>query len=395
MSDEKQAGSSAAASPANAPPAATGPQAAAPGKPPKRRRWVRTVLLIAGPLAVVVIGAYMYFRAGRFIETDNAYVKADVAIVAAEVAGPIVSVAVRENQPVKQGDVLFTIDDRPFTVALQRARAQLGAINDLVESFRAGYRQTSEQLALDRATAAYQEREFARLSELAARKLTSDVSVDEARHQRDVAKQQIQVTEQALEAAKARLGGDLDRPVTDQAAYVAAKSMFDAATLDVEHTVIRAPFDGVASKVPTVGQYVAPGAPIMSIVATHGMWIEANYKETELTHVAPGQPVDIELDTYPGRTWRGRVESISQATGAEFSVIPAQNATGNWVKVAQRIPVRVAIEVGADDPDLRVGMSAAVTIDTGYERPTPAIIRALLPRRPPQRPLGSLSTSRD
>jgi membrane fusion protein (multidrug efflux system) len=394
MSDERQPGSSAVASPAAAPPPAAGAQTATPGKP-RKRRWVRAVLLTVGPLAVIVIGAYLYFTSGRLIETDNAYIKADVAMIAAEVAGPIVSVAVRENQPVKQGDVLFSIDDRPFAVGLQRARAQLGAINDLVESFRAGYRQTSEQLALERATAAYEEREFARLSELAARKLTSDVAVDEARHQRDVAKQQIQVTEQALEAAKARLGGDLDRPVTDQAAYLAAKSMFDAATLDVEHTTVRAPFDGVASKVPTVGQYVAPGAPIMSVVATHGMWIEANYKETELTRVAVGQPVDIELDTYPGRTWHGRVESISQATGAEFSVIPAQNATGNWVKVAQRIPVRIAIDVGSGDPDLRVGMSAIVTIDTGYERPAPALIRALLPRRPQRQPIGPLSTSRD
>jgi membrane fusion protein (multidrug efflux system) len=395
MSDEKQPGSSAAASPANSPPAAAEPHTVPPVKPAKRRRWVRTVLLTVGPVIVVVVGAYLYFTAGRFIETDNAYVKADVAIVSSEVAGPITTVAVHENQAVKLGDVLFTVDDRPFTVALQRARAQLGAINDLVESFRAGYRQTSEQLALDRTTAAYEEREYQRLSELAARKLTSDVSVDQARHQRDVAKQQIEVTEQALEAARARLGGDLDRPITEQAAYQAAKSMFDAATLDVEHTVVRAPFDGVASKVPTVGQYVAPGAPVMSVVATRGMWIEANYKETELTHVAVGQPVDIEIDTYPGRTWHGQVSSISQATGAEFSVIPAQNATGNWVKVAQRIPVRIAVEVAAGDPELRAGMSAVVTIDTGYERPAPAIIRALLPRRPQRQPFGSLSTSRD
>ena len=395
MSDEKQPGSSAAASPANPPPAAAEPHSVPPVKPAKRRRWVRTVLLTVGPVIVVVVGAYLYFTAGRFIETDNAYVKADVAIVSSEVAGPITTVAVHENQAVKLGDVLVTIDDRPFTVALQRARAQLGAINDLVESFRAGYRQTSEQLALDRTTAAYEEREYQRLSELAARKLTSDVSVDQARHQRDVAKQQIEVTEQALEAARARLGGNLDRPITEQAAYQAAKSMFDAATLDVEHTVVRAPFDGVASKVPTVGQYMAPGAPIMSVVATRGMWIEANYKETELTHVAVGQPVDIEIDTYPGRTWHGQVSSISQATGAEFSVIPAQNATGNWVKVAQRIPVRIAVEVGAGDPELRAGMSAVVTIDTGYERPAPAIIRALLPHRPQRQPFGSLSTSRD
>jgi membrane fusion protein, multidrug efflux system len=389
MSDENPQGSSAPASPT---PAAA---PTAPAPPRRRRRWIRLGLLTGGPLIVLVIGAYVYFTSGRFIETDNAYVKADVAIISAQVTGPIIEVAVRENQPVKQGDVLFTIDGRPFNVALDRARAQLGAINDLVESFRAGYRQTTEQLALARTTAAYEEREYQRLTALAARKLTSDVAVDEARQRRDVANQQIRVTEQALEQARARLGGDLDRPVTEQAAYLAAKSMLDAARLDVEHTVVRAPFDGIASKVPTVGHYVAPGAPVMSIVADHGMWIEANYKETELTHVAVGQAVDIELDTYPGRTWQGSVESISQATGAEFSVIPAQNGTGNWVKVAQRIPVRIAIDAAAGGPELRVGMSALVTIDTGYERPAPAIVRALLPKRPYRQPIGPLSTSRD
>jgi len=401
MSEENRPGSAAPASaPALQPSTPAPPAAATPAAPPRpapvrNRRIVRRTLLTLGPVAVLAVGGYFYFMSGRFIETDNAYVKADVAFVAAQVAGPIANVAVRENQRVKQGDILFTIDDRSFQVALQRAHAQLGAINDLVESFRAGYRETTEQLALARTTAAYQEREYERLSELAKRKLTSEVAVDDARQKRDVAHQQIQVTEQALEAARARLGGGPDRPLTEQAAYQAAKSMFDAATLEVEHTVVRAPFDGIASKVPTVGQYVAPGAPILSIVSDHDMWIEANYKETELTHVAPGQPVDIELDTYPGRTWRGSVESISQATGAEFSVIPAQNATGNWVKVAQRIPVRIAVQVAANDPELRVGMSAIVTIDTGYERPAPAIVRALLPKRPAPRPVQSLSNARD
>jgi membrane fusion protein (multidrug efflux system) len=304
-----------------------------------------------------------------------------MAIVSAEVTGPIVTVAVRENQRVKQGEVLFTIDPRPFQVSLDRATAQLGAVNDVVESFRASYRQTLEQLALARTNAQYEQREFDRLSSLAERKLASGVDVDEAKHKRDVANQEVVVTERALDQIRARLGGDLSRPITEQSAYLAAKSTLDAATLDIERTVVHAPFDGIASKVPTLGQFVAPGAAIMSIVADHGMWVEANYKETDLTHVAAGQGVEIELDTYPGRKWRGHVESISQATGAEFSVIPAQNATGNWVKVAQRIPVRIAVDVGRDDPELRVGMSANISIDTGYERPAPSFVRALLPYR--------------
>jgi membrane fusion protein, multidrug efflux system len=350
--------------------------------PPRARRWLRSTLLLLGPFVALTVGAYVYYTSGRVVETDNAYVKADVAIVSAEIAGPITAVGVRENQRVKAGDVLFTIDDRPFNVLLARADAQLAAIDDFAESTRAPHAQALEQLALARTNAAYEQREYDRLTALAERKLASEIDVDEARHESDVANRQIQVAERAPDQIRARLGGDLDRPATEQAAYLAAKSSRDAAALDVEHTVVRAPFNGIASKVPTLGQYVQPGAPVMTVVAEHDMWIEANFKETDLTYVAVGQPVDISLDTYPGRHWRGRVESISQATGAEFSVIPAQNATGNWVKVTQRLAVRIAIEMHSDDPSLRSGMSAIVDIDTGHDRPAPAWVRALLPSRP-------------
>jgi membrane fusion protein (multidrug efflux system) len=309
-------------------------------------------------------------------------VKADVAVVSAEVAGPIADVAVRENQRVSAGDVLFTIDDRAYKVALARAEAQLNAIDDFVESTRASYRQALAQLELARTNFAYEQRELDRLVALAERKLASDMDVAEQRHERDVAQQEILVAERTLDQIRARLGGEIDRPVTEQAAYLAAKATRDAAELDLERTVVRAPFDGVASKVPTRGEYVQPGAPVMTIAAHRGMWIEANFKETDLTHVVPGQPVDIRIDTYPDRHWRGKVESISQATGAEFSVIPAQNASGNWVKVTQRIPVRIAIESGDSDPELRIGMSAIVDIDTGWERPAPRWLRALLPSGP-------------
>jgi membrane fusion protein, multidrug efflux system len=356
--------------------AALAPAPAAAARP---RRRIRRVLLLLGPIVALTVGGYFYYTSGRIVGTDNAYVKSDVGVVSAEVAGPIATLNVHENDRVEAGEVLFTIDDRPFRVALDRGNAQLAAIKDFVESTKASYRQSLEQLALARTNAAYEQRELDRLTALAERKLASDVDIAEQRHERDVANQEIQVTERALDAIRARLGGDLDRPVTEQAAYLAAKSMRDAAELDVERTVVRAPFSGIASQVPTVGHHVQPGAPVMTIVADRDMWIEANFKETDLTHVAVGQPVDIRLDTYPDRRWRGRVESISQATGAEFSVIPSQNATGNWVKIAQRIPVRIAIETHGDDPALRAGMSAVVDIDTGYERPAPGWVRALLP----------------
>jgi len=355
-------------------------------EPPARksavRRIVRATLLLLGPLVALTIGGYIYYTSGRVVETDNAYVQSDVAVISPRVAGPIESINVRENQHVEAGDVLFTIDSAPFRVALARGDAQLSAIDDVVESTRASYRQVLEQLALDRTDAAYEQRELDRLMALADQKLASEFDVDEQRHERDVASQKIAVTERALDQIRARLGGDLTMPVTEQAAYLAAKSMRDAAALDVDHTVVHAPLSGIASKVPVVGEYVTPGGPVMTVVGDTDMWIEANFKETDLTHVEVGQPVEIRIDTYPDHRWRGKVASISQATGAVFSVIPAQNATGNWVKVAQRIPVRVSIETDNEGMELRAGMSAIVDIDTGHERPAPRWVRALLPSGP-------------
>jgi membrane fusion protein (multidrug efflux system) len=384
MADENPRGSSAPADAApglEAAPRIAAPAAAPPSAGKPRRRALRAALLVLGPLAVLVGAAYAYLTTGRFVGTDNAYVKADVGVVSAQIAGPIVEIDVLENQIVAQGDVLFRIDDTPFKVSLDRADAQLGAIHDYVEGIRAQYRQALEQLELDKTNAAYETHEFERLQALASRKLASEVDVDEARHKRDVADLEVVVSLRNIDRIRAQLGGNPDRPLTEQAAFLAAKSIRDAALLDMQHTIVRAPFDGVASKVPMVGHYAAPGAALMSVVSNGEMWIEANYKETDLTHVEVGQPVRIKLDTYPDREWRGKVQSISQATGAEFSVIPAQNATGNWVKVTQRIPVRIAIEMRGDDPALRAGMSAEIEIDTGWERPAPSFLTGLRPSR--------------
>jgi membrane fusion protein (multidrug efflux system) len=372
----------------NGVPTATGPAPAAapasapsPAAPRPRRRVVRRTLLALGPFVVIVGAVYVYLTTGRIVSTDNAYVKADVGVVAAQISGPIVEIPVQENQPVAQGDVLFKIDDQPYRVKLAQADAQLGAVYDYVEGIRASYKQKLSQLALDETNAAYRKRELDRVLGLAQRNLTSQQAVDDARHNSDVANQDVVVTQRSIDQVRAQLGGDADKPLTEQAAYLALKAMRDSVVIDLERTVVRAPFDGIASKVPMVGHYVAPGAAVMSVVSNQEKWIEANYKETDLTHVVVGQPVKIKLDTYPDREWRGRVQSIAQATGAEFSVIPAQNATGNWVKVAQRIPVRIAIQMRNGDPELRVGMSAEVDIDTGYERPAPAFLTWLRPDR--------------
>jgi membrane fusion protein (multidrug efflux system) len=375
-------------------PAAAAPQPApAAPAPRQRRRWLRASLLVLGPVLVLVIGAYIYMNTGRYTETDNAYLKSDMVLVSAEVGGPIQRVAVRENQRVQAGDVLFEIDDAPYLVMVERGKSQVQAVESFITGLEASYKQQLEQLELARINVAYNERELERQQGLAARNLGSDVDVDRAQHEYAVAKQQIPLIEQALAQLRAQIGGQIvpsvgvgaaaaaafnpSAALTGNAALRTVKAMLQDAKLDLEHTVVHAPFDGVVSRVPTVGRYVAPGNPVMSLVADRNVWVEANYKETELTHVEPGQPVSIRVDTYPDLEWRGKVESISPATGAEFSVIPAQNASGNWVKVAQRIPVRISVDVRPGDPPLRTGMSATVEIDTGFEREAPAFLTFL------------------
>ena len=346
-----------------------------------RRRWLRVTLLVLGPLAVLLIGGYLYMNSGRYVTTDDAYVKASTVAISAQVAGPIVHMRVAENEHVKAGDVLFEIDEDTYRVAAERAQAQLETVHSMLLGLVASYHQQVEQLKLARTNEAYKKREYERKQSLLKQHLASESDVDEARNDYDDARQQIPIIEQALAQLRAQLGGDVTNGPEDHSAYRTAKATLESAELDLAHTVVRAPFDGIASKVPEPGTYVTPGSPVMGLVSDKSIWVEANYKETELTHVVPGQSVEIRIDTYPDHTWDGTVQSIAQATGAEFSVIPAQNATGNWVKVTQRIPVRIALDIRADDPPLRAGMSAIIDIDTRYVRTTPRLLGFLV-RKP-------------
>jgi membrane fusion protein, multidrug efflux system len=344
----------------------------------RRRRRVRRGLLALGPTLVAIVGCYVYVTGGRYVETDDAFVKADMVALSAEVSGPIVDVAVRENQHVDRGQILFRIDPEPFTIALAEAEARLHKAENDVRALKASYRQKQEELALAKNDVDYAEREFQRQDELVRRDFASRAKYDEAQHARDAARQQVAVLGQELRGLLADLAGDPEIPVGRHPTYLEAKAQRDQAALDLQHATVRAPFAGVASKKPDLGDYVTAGTPVMSIVADQDVWIEANFKETDLTYVRPGRPASVRIDTYPDRQWHATVESISQATGAEFSVLPPQNATGNWVKVVQRIPVRIAIRTDEGGPPLRAGMSVTAEIDTGHRRELPGFVETAL-----------------
>jgi membrane fusion protein (multidrug efflux system) len=342
-----------------------------------RRRVIRWTLLLIGPIAAILIGGYIYYSGGRYASTDNAYIKADKVTLGAEVSGVIAGVPVAENEDVAAGDVLFRLDDSQYRVKLAKAEADLAEVVSSIASTKANYREMQAELGSARGDANYAKTEWQRQAGLKGTSAASKMKLDAARHDLETARHKVAVISEQLKAIRATLAGGVDVPVERNPRYQAAKADRDLAELNLQHTLVKAPFSGVVRNVPKVGRYVSAGEGAISLVADKRFWIEANFKETELTYIRPGQPVSISVDTYPDQTWTGKVDSISQATGAEFAILPAQNATGNWVKVVQRIPVRIAVktEGDGDGPDLRSGMSSSVEIDTGYSRPMPKVVR--------------------
>ena len=343
-------------------------QEAATAPPAKKRSWKRTLMWIGGPALVLAIGGYMYITSGRFASTDNAYVEADRVTIAPQVSGRVVEVDVRENQPVKKGDVLFRLDAEPLEIAKARMHEPVESVQSLLDAARSGYRSAEADIRSSAADLKYKEQQFKRMQELRGRGLVAQQALDDAANNLAAARAKQDSNNAALSKAQNLLGGLPQTPDEQLAGYKLALAQLAQAKLDLEHATVRAPMDGVIGKTTLQpGDFLTIGQAAMPLVATT-LWVDANYKETDLTHVAVGQNATIEVDTFPGKKWQARVASISPASGAEFSVLPAQNATGNWVKIVQRIPVRLAIEEGNHDGMiLRAGMSAVVEIDTGKQ----------------------------
>ena len=368
-----------AASQAVAP--ATTLTAAIPAAPQRlRRRWLRRVLLLLGPLLVIAVGGYVYVTGGRYAGTDNAYLKAHMVSVSADIAGRVVAVLVSENQAVTTGQALFRLDEEPLKIALAEADANLDVVKNDIAAEKAAYHQAEEQLEIAQSNVAFAEREYARREKLVAQKIVSESEFDEARNTYQVALREAGAVRQDMQRILSELAGDPDIAPEDHPRYREAAARVDQARLDLRRAIVFAPAAGIVSKIDSLrpGDYLLAGQPAFSLVADDSVWVEANLKETDLTYVRPGQTATVTVDSYPGREWQATVESIGAATGAEFSLLPPQNATGNWVKVVQRVPVRLALEGIAEDAPLRAGMSAVIEIDTGHVRDLPGPVRSAM-----------------
>ncbi|AZV22672.1 HlyD family secretion protein [Mesorhizobium sp. M7A.F.Ca.CA.001.07.2.1] len=363
------------AQPAAAPPAVAPPVQPAPVPVKKKRRLGRFLLMVALPAALAVGGGYVWVTGGRYQETENANLQQAKVSIASDTAGRIVKVDIFDNQLVKQGDELFAIDPEPYRIALAQADAAVAGARLNVEQLRAAYGQSMAQQKSDASQVAFAQSQFDRAADLAQKGINAKSSLDEAKNDLDKAKQQLAVAEQGIISAKAGLGGNPDIETDKHPTVMAALAARDKAAYDLAQTTVKAPADGIVSQASSfkVGQYVGSGTPLFSLVETGDTWIDANFKETQLTHMKPGQKAEIVVDTYPGRTFEATVKAIGAGTGAEFSLLPAQNATGNWVKVTQRIPVRLELIDADAKMALRTGMSATVTVDTGVARGLPSI----------------------
>jgi membrane fusion protein (multidrug efflux system) len=334
---------------------------------PKTRlqRW-RWPLILVAPIAVLA-GAYFYFTSGRYESTDDAYTQAATVSISANVSGRVKEVDVHDNQFVQRGTILFRLDDAPFRIAVSDAMAHLAATRLQVASLKSTYQQRQVELRAARDTQSYAQREFDRHTRLLASGISSQAQFDQSSHALDAARQQVANVQQQIGVALADLDGNPDiaperHPLVEQ-----AQAELDRAQLNLSYTVISAPTDGVAAKVEQlqVGDYIAASAPVFALVSTRDVWIEANFKEVQLAHMRVGQAATIKIDRYPGRKFPAQVTSVSPSTGSQFSLLPPENATGNWVKVVQRVPVRLQLD-GVDAAFiLQGGLSADVTVDTG------------------------------
>ena len=345
-------------------------------KLPQSRQQLRTWLMAGGILLVAAAATVMWLRAGRYASTDNAYIHAAKLMVSTDVSGIVSSIEVREGQAVKAGDILFRIDPQQYEIALSNAKANLEQTALTIESMKLDYKRMMSAVAAQEAKVELDQATFDRYEPLASKDFLSKANFDQARFTLRADKETLESLKRQAQVQLARLMGNPDLAVAQHPQYLQAKAQVDEAQRELGHTIVRAPFDGRVTQADALqpGTYlVAQTAALtntgaIGLISTENMWVEANMKETDLTYVKRGDPVDITVDSYPGQTWEGSVDSIAPASGSEFSILPAQNSSGNWVKVVQRIAIRIKLDPAPGKPELRAGMSVTVEIDTGHRK---------------------------
>ena len=355
------------------------------------RLLLRTFLLIVVPLAVAMVALHLYARGGRFIETENAYVKANVIAITPEVSGRVIWVGAQDNGYAEQGTQLFRIDPEPYRITLEQAEAKVTVVRTEIETLRSTYREAVVEEGRQKDTVRFLQLQLERQRKLRDKRMGSEERFDQAEHELALGKRELQSARESTRKTLLEFGNNPDFDVTEHGRYREAISERDRAALDLKRTKIQAPASGTVSNMKLqVGEYVEEGDPVFTLIESDPVWVEANLKETQLTHVRIGQPVTVEVDAYPDFKWDASVNTIAPATGAEFALLPPQNATGNWVKVVQRVPVQLSIVRPREAPPLRAGMTVSVSIDTAHKRVLPPMVKNLIDEGGVLQPLDAL-----
>lgn len=335
--------------------------------------WIgrhRKKLLIAGPLVLVGGTTLAYMMGGRYLSTDDAYIQAARVQVSSNIAGQVTAVLVHDNQLVKTGDILFTLDARHFQIAVEEAQAHLAQVRMDIEALKATYAQYQADTQAAKEALAYHEREYRRQAALAEHGITSKSRLDLAENALHQAEGQYLGNSQKMANVLVNLGGKENIALDQHPRLKQAQAILDNAKLQLSYTAIRASIDGTVTKVEQlqVGNYINAAMPQFALVSNTDIWVEANFKEDDLTHMRPNEKATFTIDAYPGMQCTGTVASLSPGTGSTFALLPPQNASGNWVKVVQRLPVRIAIDPHCHQVPLHAGLSVNVVVDTEYHR---------------------------
>jgi membrane fusion protein, multidrug efflux system len=349
------------------------------------RKRLRMILLVGVPLLAVAIGGFMYLGSGRYITTDNAYVGSQKVLITPDISGKVSRIIVREGQHVKAGDELFEIDRVPFRIAVDQAQAKLATVRTDFTNLKSDYLIYGQLADVAQQNADLKKKDVERKKALAESRAGSQLDYETAVSAQLTAQLQAQLAVQRKDQAFNQLLGEPNLPIEKFPAFMQANAALEQAQRDLDHTLLRAPIDGMATQVDNIqlGRFVTAGTPVFAVLDDSAPWVDANPKETDITNLQIGQRATVFVDTFPDAAFTGTVESVSPGTGAQFAILPAQNASGNWVKVVQRVPLRVRLDQNPMASRLRAGMSAYVEIDTGKRK---SLFGASSEEQPPAKP---------